>query len=292
MKHIFVSLLVMFLLTNFAETKENYSENAVFKEMEEMTTGMTPEMKKKFLAGIESMKQALKESDALSPAEREKRLAESEKLLKNPELIKKRKEMVDKMIEENKEMQAIYMQNLARKYANIVSDPKSKEALKFKEEMNRKDERSIEEMISNPTSRYDLYNAAIKIADSSTPIDGAEAYLNRIVRATKLNKGALEGVVFALIKTKSTIRDPDGIFYQMVNSPNIDSSVLDFITKKYYDSSRKMNLDVKTFRSVVDSKIVSAETLKFLLTVLSRVDIDEKIELKKIIDAKIIDMKS
>jgi hypothetical protein len=292
MKNIFIGLVLTFSTIVFAETKEDVNQNAVFKEMEEMTAGMTPEMKKKFLDSIESMKRALKDMNALSPAEREKKLEAGEKASNNPDLIKKRKEIFDKMSEEDKKMLKIYMENLARKYALIVSNPQSKEAIQFRAERNKKDERSIEEMISNPSSRYDLYSAAITIANSETPIDGAEVYLNRIVKATKFNTGALEGVVFALIKTKSTIKDPNGIFYQMVHSSNIDSKVLDFITRKYYDPSRKAIVDDKTFRSVVDSKVVSIETLEYLLAVLSRVDIDKKIDLKKMIDAKILKMKS
>ncbi len=285
-----MTLILFVVLQLFSQAFAESSLDGLLLTPEEAMVGMTPEMKKKYMESEAKKKKLIEEYEALTPEEREKKDEENRELMATSEFRKKLQDGMKSMSVEDKKMFEILLSNTARKLAKL-QDPNSAESKKIKKMLDSKDERPVKEKIESPKSKYDLYNAAIDIADSKTPIEGAEEYLNKIVKADKNNEGALKGVAFALEKTVSPIKDPAGIFNKMVNSPFADTETLEFITEKYYNSPRNFKVDPSTLKSIVLNKNVNKETLIIVFRVLSVTEFKEKLEIKKILDSKLAALK-
>lgn len=294
MKNLILSFVTISFLVNsnitLAQTKgKSLLMESYFESGEELTKGMTPEMKKKYLEGMEKSKKILEEYEAMTPEQRAKKEADNKKAMEAPDAKEKMKKAMENISEEDKKMMAILMTNMNRKIEEYKKNPNAEEFKKVKKALNTFDERTPKEIIDDPNSgKYDLYNAALGIAKSSKIIDNAEGLLLKILSLPSANKSSYVGVSFALDRSISPIPNANKIFSDILDLPNMDNDSLVLITKNYYNSPKKLPVEAQSLKKLLNHKNSSKELIDFVEAVVKKslLKTEEKTELLNIISMK------
>jgi len=123
-----IRYLLMFILCFSFQlnAEENFSEqyNKMMDEsFEQMSKGMTPEMKEKYKKQLELAKIEMAKYSKLSPEEREKIDEENQKSLKDPKKVEQFKKNLSNISEEEKAMLKIMVNNLNEEINTIKNPP-------------------------------------------------------------------------------------------------------------------------------------------------------------------------
>lgn len=114
MKHLFVLITLLVSCKAYSQTTEQVLDESI----QEMSEGMTPEMKKLFEEKMEHAKSKMKEFDSLPKEEQQKIIDQPVKPMTESE-ISEMKKSFDQMSEEDKKMMDVLRKNLGNKIDEV-----------------------------------------------------------------------------------------------------------------------------------------------------------------------------